>query len=498
MDGDLIWSSGGPREPTGLNLSGEDGGCCRIHSFPRSWLTKSVGCAQKAVGGHPAVKAAAARRPYICQTTDDTRAADRALVQLYVTHSLTARAYEGKVFQPAQRLATGTAGLESFGKGYCYLVAFPQAFYMRLARVLGPAPLVLDVLKMLCVAGRGSMAALKVTEVEKGFFHVTRDKTVKGQNADAGLRFYGRLVEIARVNPSARVGWTPGVELPRTLPAPPLGLKFGDIGYSREDVLQAVQAFVREKFGEATAGALDLDIRTSTVHVRGKNYVKNAAKRARKARAREAASTCVPSTVSDDFEVQARETLHKKWVAQNALEAAKAQQQLEVLQSRDLEALKKRERTNLLRETEKNLVAVEKAHATLARTGNVPGVTGGFCETVVSDGVSERVVGTSCTISPDSSASAKEFRECQKALLDAEARIKELERVVALRKLQDGETIGFPMVEGSVSPSVREAINGVAERVADFGFIEENPSEFAEDVKKFRVIYGQPGVICDF
>jgi len=129
-----------------------------------------------------------------------------------------------------------------------------------------------------------------------------------------------------------------------------------------------------------------------------------------------------------------RGSLERKWIAENELAVLKAQRQLEILKSNDIDGEIRRYRTKISRDTEGNMVKIEKLHATLKATGNVPGcipVDGsGSVETVLSDGMPGLSDGS---ISPNSSASMAEFRACQKKLLDSEERnaqlMKKLEKM---------------------------------------------------------------------
>jgi len=122
----------------------------------------------------------------------------------------------------------------------------------------------------------------------------------------------------------------------------------------------------------------------------------------------------------------------------------RARRQLEVLKANDVDQEVKRYRTKVSAATEKNMVSIEKTHAMLSATGNVPGAFHGSAETVVSGEPGL----TDGSISPNSSASMAEFRACQKNLLDSQKSLLDSQSEIAdlKRKMQlMSERFGFPM-----------------------------------------------------
>jgi len=139
-----------------------------------------------------------------------------------------------------------------------------------------------------------------------------------------------------------------------------------------------------------------------------------------------------------------RSSLEKKWELENELAAERARRQLEVLKANDIDQEVKRYRTKVSAATEKNMVSIEKTHAMLSATGNIPGVFHGSAETVVSGEPGL----TDGSISPNSSASMAEFRACQKNLLDSQKSLldSQNENADLKRKMQlMSERFGFPM-----------------------------------------------------
>jgi len=189
--------------------------------------------------------------------------------------------------------------------------------------------------------------------------------------------------------------------------------------------------------------------------VRGPNWVRNRVSREKKKRAKErkcggrapasvgfeALPVCgspVPEWRRKDAGCGVRvgvrsralqESLEMKWKAENELAIAKAQRQKALLDSRDLEQEKKAERTRLQKRVEQDMVAIEKSHASLVATGNVPGVPPvGFAETVV-----ESVPGLSSgsSISPDSSISVSEAHAIYRENQDLKATLRQKDILLA-------------------------------------------------------------------
>jgi len=170
---------------------------------------------------------------------------------------------------------------------------------------------------------------------------------------------------------------------------------------------------------------------------RGANWERNRASREKKKKAKVRKQTAVVDagvpewrrkavSVKTDLQV----SLEAKWKAENELAVAKAQRQMALLDSRDLEQEKKVQRTALQKRVEQNMVAIENTHATLRATGNVPGVPPvGFAETVV-----DSVPGLSsggCSISPSSSVSEAEVRRLCKELEDCKVALRESQVLLA-------------------------------------------------------------------
>jgi len=180
------------------------------------------------------------------------------------------------------------------------------------------------------------------------------------------------------------------------------------------------------------------------------------------------------------------EAVDDSWVArknaENKLKEMQALRQIELLQARDVEDEKRKQRTRVLEQTERSKVNIERAYMSLRATGNVAGSSGGgSAETVFTGASVEGVPGLGPgdgSISPDSSVSLSEVREIQKRNLDLEKKSDDLEKELAdLRKevkrtglfeaLGCGREVVFTEYEGAnsfgVAPSVAERLREMDE-----------------------------------
>jgi len=141
-----------------------------------------------------------------------------------------------------------------------------------------------------------------------------------------------------------------------------------------------------------------------------------------------------PRGVQVDAEsMELRKSLEAKWKAENELAMLKAQRQVQVLKANDVDGEIRRYRTNVVKQTERNMVQIEKVHGQLRSSGNVSDDMESRVRTVL-----DPPSLTSASISPDSSASQAEFRAAQKKILDLEAeRARMLEQLKKLDITED-------------------------------------------------------------
>jgi hypothetical protein len=203
----LAW--GGPPEPSVIRKAVELSECfCNIHKKPQIGVGEGLGCWTKGVGLHDAVAAAAVGAYHVCSASESTRKVDAEFQELVqnLGPGFELGFKVDRLSDAVMRFGTSSVDMKAFQRSYCHFVAIYQPFYMRMARVFGPNPFIMDVMKMMCVAGRKRMKPVVVECIQPGFYHFRVDKKFKGQVDDGGVQLYGKLVEIVKGCPEARVG----------------------------------------------------------------------------------------------------------------------------------------------------------------------------------------------------------------------------------------------------------------------------------------------------
>jgi len=151
---------------------------------------------------------------------------------------------------------------------------------------------------------------------------------------------------------------------------------------------------------------------------RGRNYQKNKKKREKKY-SKSGSEVDRPDDSVDDSKVpewrrakgpkgSLRASLEMKWESQNRLAVLKAQKEIDVLNAMSETAIEEEtrlRRAKLCAITEKNLVSVQRYHNSLSGSGDVTPELDSRVNTIISG---------SSTISPNSSASLKQFNDCVK------------------------------------------------------------------------------------
>lgn len=178
---------------------------CKVHvKFP--FETLSAGCGARQVGSHPVVQAAAEGKHVYCHAEQLVRDADKNFLQFALSGS-EERAYAAeRVPVSVERYCSVVgASARDFGKGYCYLTPIRPKARWRVARLLGPCPLLRDVAVMLRVVGANKFRPLVLEPVVGGLYHVANGQ-VKGESSEAGSKFYDEVVRVIGTWPDARVG----------------------------------------------------------------------------------------------------------------------------------------------------------------------------------------------------------------------------------------------------------------------------------------------------
>jgi hypothetical protein len=159
-------------EPGFLGVSG----CCQLHVNPLRGSSVVEGCGGCSAGLHPAISEALACGDEVggCALDEATRKKDRAFAEAIADDSCDNWWLMGTAPWAKRYMTSDVVEMVAFGAGYCYLHMVEPRARMRVARVLGPCPKVIDVLRVVRVVGASSMPVLQFEEVGLGMFHVRK------------------------------------------------------------------------------------------------------------------------------------------------------------------------------------------------------------------------------------------------------------------------------------------------------------------------------------
>jgi hypothetical protein len=182
---------------------------CEIHRKPVRDASCG-GCAREPPGTFPAIKALYASdgvESRYCHADAGTRVVDAVFAKMMLSGGLELNAFAGQI---ARRLWKSASAREyvmpEFGAGYCYMRCVNPYFRVRVARLLGPYPLVKDVLAVIRVVGWAAMVPVEVIEVGNGdggcAYHMVESKVGGARSWDLVYK----MVCIVQDDPRSRVG----------------------------------------------------------------------------------------------------------------------------------------------------------------------------------------------------------------------------------------------------------------------------------------------------
>jgi len=193
-------------------LSKDFGECrCLVHQVP---LTKSlpsvhVGCVQKPAGKAGVIAAAFDGKSYMCHADEAVRVQDRKLLEMVVQVEDPMLLDGEPRTEELARLCTSSldTDIAAFGNGYCYLALLHHDSWWRVARLLGPNPLLKSLCRFVLWVGKPTARRYSLIKVGDGFYHVVVDKTSKGLVNGAGRDVCVQISRITDGEPGARVGF---------------------------------------------------------------------------------------------------------------------------------------------------------------------------------------------------------------------------------------------------------------------------------------------------
>jgi len=120
----------------------------------------------------PAISGLYRRNPiHLCHAEVGVRMLDVACGRMALSPARLA-AFAGGKFRPAAKYVKGTAkDVKFFGAGYCYIETVVPEVRVRVARILGPCCLVIDVLRMMRLVGAAEVRTYELVDVGGGSWH---------------------------------------------------------------------------------------------------------------------------------------------------------------------------------------------------------------------------------------------------------------------------------------------------------------------------------------
>jgi len=120
----------------------------------------------------PAISGLYCRNPVrYCHAELGVRTLDVACGKMALSAARLA-AFAGGKFRPVGKYVQGTAKAVSFfGAGYCYIEVVVPEVRVRVARILGPCCLIIDVLRMMRVVGASQVRTYRLVELGGGAWH---------------------------------------------------------------------------------------------------------------------------------------------------------------------------------------------------------------------------------------------------------------------------------------------------------------------------------------
>jgi len=182
---------------------------CELHQPVEHDVIGGVGCAAESVGFHKAVQAL-----YIvggpvryCHAEPAARRNDNVLAGMMLKGGGSKFAFQSKDLPVAVKRLSGKTNYqyEAFGAFFCYLGGVRHEYRMRVARIMGPKPLVVDVIRAVCVVGRCVMQRVKLKCVGEKMFHLEPDGSERVTNGGV-LLVQKLLVAVVQYGDDIRIG----------------------------------------------------------------------------------------------------------------------------------------------------------------------------------------------------------------------------------------------------------------------------------------------------
>lgn len=176
--------------------------CCSLHVTVEERCKGGDDALVGPCGAHPAINAAARGFTKKCYAAGRVLARDKELAQAALSFSEIGFAYtKPEGLQRARRWENGAIlGMGAFGRGYCYLHLIRPGARMRVARILGPCPMVQDVWLLYRLVGVYE-ASVCFRGVAPGLTHVEYGGAMR-----SGLELSSEMLGLAFMGDAMRLG----------------------------------------------------------------------------------------------------------------------------------------------------------------------------------------------------------------------------------------------------------------------------------------------------
>lgn len=180
--------------------------CCALHKVVDHDQQGEQGCAGQALGSHRSIRAMSEKGVVYCHAEVGQRVIDWDLFSnvVYQDGKFVERARcRGSNFK--KRYFGGyPASVKLYGAGYCYLIPFEDSVRSRVARCLGPLPLLADVVRFAFYVGARACPNVEWRFIEGIGWHL--EEGSGGLSVVACREFIRRAMGILSESPNVRVG----------------------------------------------------------------------------------------------------------------------------------------------------------------------------------------------------------------------------------------------------------------------------------------------------
>jgi len=226
---------------------------CKIHQVVVCGVEGAEGCMGEKPGFHRVVQALYGTGGPVtfCHAEVATRRNDQKLSILFLSEDLRYEAYAVESLPNEVKKFGGDTNFqyEAFGAFYCHLGGVRFEYRMRVARILGPKPLIVDVVRAMKVCGRSEMQRAAVVKVGDGLYHLN-PLTVE-RHKGAGLDLFLQLLAILeKEGDTVRIG-------ARTDSDSDGGVRLEELSSSDGDAFEEVDRGLVEELGPDRAAPKD-------------------------------------------------------------------------------------------------------------------------------------------------------------------------------------------------------------------------------------------------